>query len=149
MGYSDSVYTIKQRIMGYKACLLDVESRPTPKVLSLSYHKEDSYPLIKRFIEEEHLNGIVCATSTICYEVIDVLTDLPLEIQEEMKIISYDDNRWLDYLKYPVSVISQPTAEIGSAALENLVQLIEQADAGYDVKRELFFEISIIDRLKR
>jgi LacI family transcriptional regulator len=42
------------------------------------------------------------------YEVIEALDSLDREIQKNLKIISYDDNRWLDYLKYPVSVICQP-----------------------------------------
>ncbi|WP_319561027.1 LacI family DNA-binding transcriptional regulator [Marispirochaeta sp.] len=148
IGYSESVYTIKQRIMGYQACLMEHEDSSPSRILSLSYHKEDSYPLIKKFIEEENLDGIICATSTVCYEVIDVLDSLDSKTQKNLRIISYDDNRWLDYLKFPVSVISQPTAEIGSAALENLIQLIEQSNLRYDVKRELFFDVSIIDRLK-
>jgi LacI family transcriptional regulator len=149
IGYTDSVYTIKQRILGYKACIMDLNQPANVKVLSLSYSKEDSYPLIKNFIEGEHIDGIICATSTVCYEVLTVIDTLSKEIQQKLKIISYDDNRWLDYLKYPVSVISQPIAEIGNASLENLLQMIEQSNyAGGGMKRELLFDTSIIDRLK-
>lgn len=148
IGYSGSVYTIKQRILGYKAALVELQESAVPQVLSLSYHKEDSYPLIKRFIGDGRFDGLVCATSSICYEVIEVLEHLAEEIQKRLKIISYDDNRWLDYLKYPVSVISQPVAEIGNAALENLLQMIGQTYSSCEVKRELLFDISIIDRIK-
>ena len=147
IGYSDSVYTIKQRILGYKAYLQEMDESITPAVLSLSYHKEDSYPLIKNFIEEEKIDGIICATSAICYEVISVLSDMPQKDQEKIKIITYDDNRWFDYLKIPVSVISQPTAEIGNAAIDNLITCIEQQNYKESLKRELFFDIQIIDRL--
>lgn len=64
-----------------------------------------------------------------------------------MRVVSCDDNRWFDYLKFPISVISQPTVEIGSAAVENLLQLIEQKDSPPAVKRELFFDVNLIDRL--
>ena len=134
--------------MGYKAALVELQESAVPQVLSLSYHKEDSYPLIKRFIGDDRFDGLVCATSSICYEVIEVLEHLATEIQKRLKIISYDDNRWLDYLKYPVSVISQPVAEIGNAALENLLQMIDQTYSSCEVKRELLFDISIIDRIK-
>lgn len=148
IGYSGSVYTIKQRILGYKAALGEFAQSAPSRVLSLSYHKEDSYPLIKQFIMDEALDGLVCATSSICYEVIEVLDYLDAEIQKNLKIISYDDNRWLDYLKYPVSVISQPVAEIGNAAVENLLQMIEQIYTACEIKRELLFDINIIDRIK-
>jgi LacI family transcriptional regulator len=149
IGYSGSVYTINQRILGYKAAIVEKNQPAGSKVLSLNYNKEDSFPLIKQFIIEERLDGLVCATSTICYEVIEVLDTLAVEAQKKLKLISYDDNRWLDYLKYPVSVISQPVAEIGNAAVENLLQMIEQKNSLYDVKRELLFDISIIDRIKQ
>ncbi len=147
IGYADTVYTIKQRILGYKTFQQEAESPQPPAVLSLSYHKENSYPLIQNFIRENKLDGIICATSAVCYEVISVLNDLPPEEQAKIKIITYDDNKWFDYLKIPVSVISQPTAEIGAAAVENLVGFIEQPDSREYLKRELFYDVTIIDRL--
>jgi LacI family transcriptional regulator len=146
IGYSGSVYTIQQRSLGYKAAMM--ESRAVPKLLSLNYNREDSSPLIKQFILSERLDGLICATSSVCYEVIEVLDSLDAEIQKKLKIISYDDNRWLDYLKYPVSVISQPVVEIGNAALENLLKMIEHTHTASELKRELLFEISLIDRIK-
>ena len=146
IGYYGSVYTIKQRTLGYKAAF--AEFGASPYTIYLSYNREDSFPLIKNFITEFELDGILCATSTICYEVIAVLDTLEEFIQKKLKIICYDDNRWLDYLKYPVSVISQPIAEICNAAVENLLQLIEQPDSNTKIKRELLFDTNIIDRLK-
>jgi LacI family transcriptional regulator len=148
IGYSGSVYTIQQRTLGYKAAMMETNRDADHKVLFLNYNQEDSFPLIKQFIVDEHLDGLICVTSSICYEVIAVLESLDAEIQKKLKIISYDDNRWLDYLKYPVSVINQPVTEIGNAALSNLLQIIEQPNLSREVKRELLFEISIIDRIK-
>jgi LacI family transcriptional regulator len=148
IGYSGSVYTIRQRTLGYKSAMMEINRTAEHKVLFLSYNREDSFPLIKQFIASEHLDGLICATSSICYEVIEVLESLDIKIKKKLKIISYDDNRWLDYLKYPVSVISQPVTEIGNAALGNLLQMIERTNSVRDVKRELLFEISIIDRIK-
>ena len=91
--------------------------------------------------------GLICAASTIGYELVSVLDDLDTDVQRRMRVVSCDDNRWFDYLKFPISVISQPTAEIGSAAVENLLQLIEQKHSPPAVKRELFFDVNLIDRL--
>jgi LacI family transcriptional regulator len=148
IGYSDSVYTVRQRILGYKAFAVEIGQSFFPRVLTLNYNREDSFPLIKQFILEEGFDGIICATSTLCYELVEVLDTLNAEIQKKLKIITFDDNRWFDYLKYPISVISQPVAEIGNAALENLLQMIEQKNSSCNVKRELLFDISIIDRAK-
>jgi DNA-binding LacI/PurR family transcriptional regulator len=45
-------------------------------------------------------------------------------------------------------VICQPVAEIGNAAVENLLQMIEQTYTACEIKRELLFDINIIDRIK-
>jgi LacI family transcriptional regulator len=148
IGYSDSVYTVKQRRLGYKTFTSEHCCPDVPKALTLNYSKEDSFPLIKQFIRDEGLDGLVCATSTLCYELIEVFDALAADIRQTLKIITFDDNRWFDYLKYPVSVISQPVAEIGNAAMENLLQIIEQKNPAYTVKRELLFDVSIIDRIK-
>jgi LacI family transcriptional regulator len=149
IGYSDPVDTIRQRILGYKTAVAEFDPSSSPRVLYLKYNGGDSFPLIKQFILDENFDGVMCATSSLCYELIEVLDTLDGEIQNRLRIISFDDNRWFDYLKYPISVISQPVAEIGNAALENLLQLIEQTNASCNVKRELHFDVTIIDRIKQ
>jgi LacI family transcriptional regulator len=132
--------------LGYKSAALEFGGSPVPKVLYLKYNGGDSFPLIKQFILDEGFDGLVCATSTLCYELIAVLDTLDPETRKGLKIITFDDNRWFDYLKYPVSVISQPVVEIGNAALENLLQMIEQKEPLRTIKRELLFDTSIIER---
>jgi LacI family transcriptional regulator len=146
IGYSDPVDTIRQRILGYKSAVIELNGLAPPEILYLKYNGGDSFPLIEEFINKEQFDGLVCATSSLCYELIEVFDTLDGNRQKNIKIISFDDNRWFDYVKYPISVISQPVAEIGSAALENILQLIEQTSAIGDVKRELLFEVSIIER---
>jgi DNA-binding LacI/PurR family transcriptional regulator len=142
--YEGPVTTMKQRMLGFQACMLKSKKNPEPDILLLKYTMEDSYPLIKNFILENGLDGLVCANSSICYEAVSVLNDLPDTVKGNFPLICYDDNRWFEYLKYPISVICQPAAEIGNAALELLNQMINQS-SNSGIKRELFFDVSIID----
>jgi LacI family transcriptional regulator len=146
IGYSDPVNTIRQRILGYKSAVMEFEEGCSPSVLYLKYNGGDSIPLIEEFLRGEQFDGMVCATSTLCYELIEVLDTLDEDLRKSIKIISFDDNRWFDYLQYPISVISQPVAEIGSAALENILQIIDQPGSFFEVKRKLSFDTVIIDR---
>jgi LacI family transcriptional regulator len=148
IGYSDPVDTIRQRILGYKAAVTEFDPSASPRVLYLKYNGGDSFPLIKGFILDGGFDGVMCATSSLCYELVEVLDTLDEDIQSRLRIITFDDNRWFDYLKYPISVISQPVTEIGNTALENLLQLVEQTGASRSVKRELHFDVTIIDRIR-
>ena len=145
IGYFGPVYTIRQRIQGYKSAVMEHKPTAVPKVLYLEYNG-DSFPLIKQFLAEHNFDGLICATSSLCYELIEVFDTLEESAKSKIKIICFDDNRWLDYLKYPISVISQPVVDIGNAAFENLLKLIEQSNNICNIKRELFFEVTIIDR---
>jgi LacI family transcriptional regulator len=146
IGYSDPVDTIRQRIQGYKAAVLEYDQTRIPEVLYLKYNGGDSIPLITQYLKSGDFDALICATSSLCCELIEVFDTLDNDSKEHIKIMSFDDNRWFDYLKYPVSVICQPVAEIGNAALENLLRLIEQPSNNCGVKRELFFEVTITDR---
>jgi DNA-binding LacI/PurR family transcriptional regulator len=146
IGYSDPVDTIRQRILGYKAAMVETDYGVVPQVLYLKYNGGDSYPLINQFIMDGKFDGIITATSSLCYELITVLGDLDEGIQKNIKIITFDDNRWFDYLKYSVSVISQPVMEIANAALENLLQIIDHTSSSFGIKRELTFDTTIVDR---
>jgi LacI family transcriptional regulator len=147
IGYNGPVSTMKERLQGFKGFITDMQIQ-TPRVLLLNYNNEDSFPLIRNFILDGNLDGLLCANSSICYETAVVLDSLANKNKQRLKIISYDDIRWLDLLKYPISVISQPVAEIASAALEHVYHMIEHRDSVYDIKRELLFDAAIIDRLK-
>jgi LacI family transcriptional regulator len=148
IGYSETVYTIKQRSLGYKACLMEYDEKMISKLLTLNMNSENSFSIIKHFIADNDLDGLICVNSNACNEVLEVLDSLSTRTQKKLKIISYDDNRWLDYVKFPISVISQPIAEIGNAAVENLLQLIDRWEFNDSVKKELLFDTKIIDRVK-
>ena len=147
IGYSESVYTMQQRVIGYKMGLMQHLPTQAPQVLNLKYSKENSYHRIKDFLSENRPEGLLCGTSDICYQVISVADEMGLAIPEQLKILTYDDNKWLDYLKYPVSVITQPTVEIGCHAVELILQLAGGRRVGKRTKTEILYDIQIIDRL--
>lgn len=146
IGYSEHVYTVHKRIMGYKSAVLEGQNGSVPTVLAIRYDKEDSYTLIKDFIKDHTFDGLICATSDICYEAISVIDDMELSIPEDIQMITYDDNKWLDYLKYPISVVSQPTTEIGAYAVERILHFLKHPGDDRLVKTEVFFDVHIIDR---
>jgi LacI family transcriptional regulator len=147
VGYPDTVYTVHQRALGYRACLLEQGHRGDPHVLQLNYSKEDSNKLIREFISRTKVDGLICATSDICYQAVSSLEELNVKIPEQMKIVTYDDNKWLDYLKYPISVITQPTVEIGIHAIETLIRMIGHPAENKKVATEILFDTGFIDRL--
>jgi LacI family transcriptional regulator len=133
--------------MGYRDCLNDLMPESQPGVLTLNYRQEDSNKLIREFLERVRPDGVLCATSDVCYQLIGSLEEMGIRIPDQIKIVTYDDNKWLDYLKFPVSVITQPTAEIGFTAIDLLVRMILHPKARQKSAMNIFLEIGFIDRL--
>jgi LacI family transcriptional regulator len=75
------------------------------------------------------------------------LGELGIGIPEQIKIVTYDDNKWLDYLKFPVSVITQPTSEIGFTAIDMLVRMMLHPAERKKIATEVFLKTGFIDRL--
>jgi DNA-binding LacI/PurR family transcriptional regulator len=148
IGYAETVYTMQQRVIGYRLGLMQHLPDQTPFVLHLKYSKEDSFHLIKDFLSEHRPDGVLCGTSDLCYQLVNVVEDMELRVPEDLKILTYDDNKWMDYLKYPVSVITQPTVEIGCQAVERIIHLAENRRIGRRTKTEILFDVEIVDRLK-
>ncbi len=147
IGSNDLVYTNRERALGYRTGVLENMSSALPKIQEIKYEREDSYKLIKSFISENNLDGLVCSNSNICNETIEVIDDLHIDVPQQIKLITHDDNRWFDYLKYPISIVTQPTGEIGNYAVERMIELAEQTDDRKRIKTEVLFDTQIIDKL--
>jgi LacI family transcriptional regulator len=147
IGYPETVYTAHQRAIGYRDCLQERLPSCQPRVLKLNYRQEDSNKLIRDFVESAHPDGVLCATSDVCYQLIGSLEELGISIPDQIKIVTYDDNKWLDYLRFPVSVITQPTSEIGFTAIDILVRMMLHPEERKKIATEIFLETGFIDRL--
>jgi DNA-binding LacI/PurR family transcriptional regulator len=147
IGYHETVYTAHQRAIGYRDCLNECLPSCQPSVLKLNYRQEDSNKLIREFVESSRPDGVICATSDVCYQLIGSLEEMGIKIPDQIKIVTYDDNKWLDYLKFPVSVITQPTSEIGFTAIDILVRMILHPEDRKKIATDVFLETGFIDRL--
>jgi LacI family transcriptional regulator len=147
IGYPETVYTVHQRSIGYRSFLLQCMPDCPPRILTLNYRKEDSNKLIREFMETVRPDGLLCATSDLCYQLVGSLEELGIGIPQQVKVVTYDDNKWLDYLKFPISVITQPTSEIGFTAIDVLVRMILRPEERRKIATEVFLKTGFIDRL--
>jgi len=147
IGYPESVYTVRQRAIGYRNFVLQRMPECPPRILTVHYRQEDSNALIREFVVSSRPDGVLCATSDVCYQLVGSLGELGIAIPEQIKIVTYDDNKWLDYLKFPISVITQPTSEIGFTAIDALVRMIVHPEERRRIATEIFLQTGFIDRL--
>lgn len=149
VGYPKQVYSVHQRESGYRIFWQEAHAGMIPNVLKIQYFQKDAVDKIADFIKEKQLNGIICATSGVCHEVLIAVEKLNINIPNDIKVVSYDDNRWFNFVKYPISVITQPIKEIGIGSVNKVIQLIEKPESALQETSEVYFETGFIDRLKK
>ena len=125
IGFNDSLYCEVERKSGYKAAICEAGLFDQNLILGLEHHTEGMKYGIYDFLENNpDIEAILCINSNICYETLWSLEELGITNENGPVIISYDDNKWFDQLKYPVTSIKQPTGDIATVATEMLIDKI-------------------------
>lgn len=146
IGYDDSVFTIQQRILGYLDAQEVLGETENAQILRLKYHKDRSTSKIANMVRDNKLDGLVCGTSHACYETISALKEHNIRIPEDVRIITFDENKWFDYLSFPLSVVRQPTAEIGTLAVEFIINKLRNPLREMHDPRKILLDFEIINR---
>ncbi len=146
IGYDDSVFTIQKRILGYLDALEISGRKEEPQVLRLKYHTDRGPGKIASMVGEHRLDGLVCGTSHACYETVAALREHNIRIPDDVQIISFDENKWFEFLPFPLSVIQQPTAEIGTLSVEFVINKIRNPQLLKRPPRSVLLNVTTVSR---
>ena len=146
IGYDDSVFTIQKRILGYLDALELSGKKDNPQILRLKYHTDRAPGKIAAMVAEHNLDGLVCGTSHACYETVAALREHHIRIPEDVRIITFDENKWFEFLPFPLSVIQQPTAEIGTLSVEFVINKIRNPQVLKRPPRKVLLNVTTISR---
>jgi LacI family transcriptional regulator len=89
--------------------------------------------------------AIFAMSSTIALGVINVLKKQGYSIPEDISLIGFDDNIFLDYLATPLTCISQPVEEISEAAIKALINHLDGKNDLFEFK-SLMLDSHIVHR---
>lgn len=73
-------------------------------------------------------DAIFAFSTTILLGVIKALRELDKRIPDDVAVISFDNNRFLDYLDPSVTRVEQPVSVIGKLVADNIVKMVENDD---------------------
>jgi len=147
IGYPQEIYSVHQRELGYRLSWQEKYNEKLPKIQKIDYFQENSVEVIQKFIKKNNIDGLICATSGVCHLAIEAIEILRLDIPNDIKIVTYDNNKWFDMLKFPISVVTQPVKKIAEASVDMMIQFIENPNDPNDETSEILFETGFIDRL--
>ncbi|HDZ41346.1 MAG TPA: LacI family transcriptional regulator [Bacteroidetes bacterium] len=94
----------------------------------------DSFTIQNGYLETKLLlsssmsapTAILCLSSTILLGVLKALKEADLSVPDNVSLLSFDNQPFMDYLNPPISSIAQPVNEIGTFATKVLIDSLEE-----------------------
>ena len=126
--YGASSATGQQRLDGYLAALGGAGL--TPASLPLKPTVEEARATARSFLEKQRPlpDAIVASSGLILLGLVEALRDAGLRYPDDIALAGFDDMPWTRLVSPAISVIAQPTYEMGRAAIELLLARIAQPE---------------------
>jgi LacI family transcriptional regulator len=90
------------------------------------------------------LDGLICTNANICYSVLRIFDEIGQERFQNLKLFSFEENRWLGLLRFPLFALDQPIEEIGDTASR---VLLERMAGDERSPRDFFLECKIAEHV--
>lgn len=134
---------MKERTEGYKQALVDHSIEVDEnliKILPFSHDNKDVSRVIRELAGDKanlKVDAILFSTSKIGIMGIECITGLGLKIPDEIAIVSFDNADAYKICVSPVTVVAQPIKEIGTMAVQILLDEIAHPEANRKLQKVL------------
>jgi LacI family transcriptional regulator len=98
-------------------------------VLRLGFHDEAAEARISDLLEREAPTAIFAANNLLAEQAWRVLRERGLALPGDVSLVGFDDIPWTEMVSPGITVVAQPTVELGRRAAELLLRRIAQPDS--------------------
>jgi len=126
--YGASSATGQQRYEGYLAALASAGLPPIAQALRPTV--DEARTVAKAFLEKHHPlpDALVASSGLILLGLVEALRDAGLHYPDDIALAGFDDMPWTRLMSPAITVIAQPTYEMGRAAIELLLARVAQPE---------------------
>lgn len=123
----------RERLRGYYAALQEANIEVIPELVKRGTFKRDSgYELTHNLMASPNPpDAIFASNNLMALGCLRALHERGVRIPDEVSLISFDDMTWAEDLNPPLSVVAQPSYELGQQALELLLYRMKHPKASY------------------
>ena len=100
----------------------------------------------KELLQNKELDCIFCSNELMALGALQTLTDKGIRIPDQIGFLTWDNPPWAKFSYPQISVISQPTYEIGTIAAETIMRRINSDDQSYGEPLEITLHAKMIKR---
>lgn len=139
--------TSNERFEGYKKALIDSGMNPDEAIIKHSgfgqTNFQSGYDFTRELMDTSKFTALFVANNVMSMGTMAYLQEKQVKIPEEVAIIGFDDYEWGKITIPPLSVIKQPSFELGIKAAEVLLERINHPEGEY---REYKLDAQLIVR---
>lgn len=124
LGLADLSST-KERLVGYEKALTDAGITFDPALVRWGDSRPGSgYRLARELMETTEMTALFVGNNAMAIGTMQFLRDRGIRVPEELAVFCFDDCDWFAITDPPLSVVSQPSFEVGKRAAELLLKRI-------------------------
>lgn len=118
----------KERLRGFVQAAADhFEYGVRERTAGDSFSVDNGYRETMAYLSsDDRPDAIFAFSTTILLGAIKAIRELKMRVPEDVALISFDNNRFLDYLDPAITRVEQPVNMVGKLAADNLVRMMEQ-----------------------
>ncbi len=123
-----------ERLDGYRAALERFGVRFDPRLLQEAPHAPDADNRTRRLLDRcPDVTAIFATNNLMAEEALAEIQHRGLAIPGDLSLVAFDDIPWMSILKPGITAVAQPTADIGRAAADLLLERLAGTRTGEPV----------------
>ena len=124
------------RLAGYRQAY-DAVGIPVDErlIVRVEFHDSDAEARIARLLEDERPTAIFAANNLLAEQAWRTVRRLGLRLPEDISLVGFDDVPWMEMVSPGLTVVAQPTEELGRCAARLLLRRIEDPARAPAVER--------------
>jgi LacI family transcriptional regulator len=123
------ISTSNERMQAYKKALSENGIPFDPSIVKIAGSSfESGYECAKELLSTSDITALFIANNVLTMGVMGYLQEKRVRIPEDLAVIGFDDYDWTKITTPPLTVIRQPSFEIGEKAAEVILKRIEKND---------------------
>jgi LacI family transcriptional regulator len=123
------------RLQGYRAAHAEAGVALDERlIVPIGFHAPDTESRIAALLEEHAPTALFAANNLLAEHAWNVLRERGLRLPDDVSLVGFDDVQWTSMVEPGITVVAQPTDELGRRAAALLLRRIEDPDGepGYD-----------------
>lgn len=114
-----------RRLAGYRAALRDAGMTADPGlVVNADFRIDGGRAATVGLLEHDDIDGLFVSNNLMTIGALEALGSLGRSVPDDLAVVGFDDVSWASALRPPLTVVTQPTYEIGRRAAELLLARI-------------------------